>query len=149
MKFKFSLEAVLKHRKTLEEIAKRDYLEEKHKANEQLKKLNFLYAQIDEARKGAAAKSGGKKVFIEDLQYINSFISKNNIKIEIQKIVFREAMQVTEEKEEILLEAAREFKVIEKLKERRFEGHKKRARKTEIRNLDEMVTLRHGRDPLK
>ncbi|MSW63832.1 MAG: hypothetical protein F2825_02965, partial [Actinobacteria bacterium] len=55
MKFEFSFEKLLDHKKTLEDIARRNWAEKRRELDAGLKKLEDMFGQIDESRQRALA----------------------------------------------------------------------------------------------
>ena len=145
MKFKFSLEVLLKHRERLEELARKEYVLAKANADEFLAKINSMWNEIDGTRERMANEqhSGGSKS--ELLSSMDEFIKGHKIRIEREKVQLRELMLVADEKRELLIEAAKEHKILVRLKEKMQEKHKLMMRKKEVKEIDDIVTMRHKR----
>ena len=79
-------------------------------------------------------------------EFVENFVEGQKVRIEHQKHVIREKMTVFEEKQEGYREAAISLKTIEKLEDKERSDFKMRAKKLEQKKMDEMATLRHGRD---
>ncbi len=146
MKFKFRLETLRKHRKNLEEIARRNFAEAKNLSDGILKQIDEFYDSGDKAREYAG------RVLEETtdanpalLQLSDEFMERNKVRIERKKGEFREALVLTEEKQQLLVDAARETKVLDKLKEKKKEAFIKKLKKIDRKNTDEVVVQRHGR----
>lgn len=145
MKFNFKLEPVLKHRQMKEDIAKKEYAEAEQKVQQSLTIINGYYDQIEELRNLNAnkQKNGGNVSAYMDLNI--EMIEGTKKKIEKEKQKVRELMQIAEEKKEIMIEARQEKRVIESLKNKRFEEYKKYRKKLEQKQIDEMVSQRYAR----
>jgi flagellar FliJ protein len=145
MSFKFTLEPLMKHRKRLEEDAQREFFKARSAVDEALRKINSLYESIDHARRQIQLlqKSGGQS--IAAITQHEEFIVGAQIRIERERKVARELMMVAEEKHQLLLEAAKEFKSIEKLKERRHRQYLEDKKKQELKIIDQTVTMRFKR----
>ncbi|OQW50228.1 MAG: hypothetical protein A4S09_00085 [Proteobacteria bacterium SG_bin7] len=145
MKFKFRLETLRKHRKNLEELARRDFANAKDRSDQILKQIDNFYDDDDKAREYAGAVVRDETTDPGFLQLSSEFIERNKIRIEQKKMEFREALVVTEDKQQVLVEAARETKVLDKLKEKKKEIFLKKLRKKNRKDTDEVVVQRHGR----
>lgn len=145
MKFKFRLETLRKHRKNLEEIARRNFAEAKSHSDGILSQIENFYKSGDKAREYAGSVLDKEAADPALLQLSDEFMERNKIRIERKKMEFREALVVTEEKQQDLVEAARETKVLDKLKEKKKEDFKKKLKKIDRQNIDELVIQRHGR----
>lgn len=148
MKFKFRLESILKHRKNLEEIARRDFTEAKIHSDGILNQINTLYDSNEEARE-VSHKSSKDSRFVQMQQITQEYLEGNKIRIERKKVEFREAQAVTENKQEELVAAAKEAKILEKMKEKNKQDFKELQRKQERKETDELIVQRYGRENLK
>lgn len=145
MKFKFRLESIMKHRKNLEEIARRDFYDAKETSDGLLNEMNDMFNSNDIVRE-ASHQAATKPEFVHLQQMAHEYIEGNKIRIERKKIEFREALFVTENKQDSLIAAAKEAKILEKLKEQKFNEFKDKNRKIERKETDEIVVQRHGRE---
>lgn len=145
MPFKFTLEPLMKHRKRLEEDAQREFFKARSAVDEALRRINSLYESVDHARRQIQIlqRSGGQA--IAAITQHEEFIAGVQIRIERERKVARELMMVAEEKHQVLLEAAKEFKSIEKLKERRHRQYREEKKKKELKIIDQTVTMRFKR----
>lgn len=144
MKFKFGLETLMKHRKSLEDMARRDFYDAKEKSDDLLSDINRLYNSNDEVR-GFSHQLSDKPEYVVFQQLSHEYLEGNKIRIERKKNEFRDALAVTESKHESLVEAAKEAKVLEKLKEKKFNEFKEAVRKKERKDTDEIVVQRTSR----
>lgn len=146
MKFSFPYDKLLDHRKMLEEIARKDYISARTQADDAEAKLRAMYDDVSSARDraGRLEVMGGPQGPL--LSLISDFIDGQKIRIERQRQTIRELLAVVEEKHEALIEAAREHKTLQKLKERRLKEFKRQLKKKELKEVDEMVTTRFKRE---
>lgn len=142
MKFEFPFEKLLDHKRQLEDMARREWLEARAKVDESMRQLDRMYADIDEARKRAARLQAEGGAHAGALVQINDFISGQLIRIERHRLVLRDLMGEAERLNEILIEAAKEKKTLDKLKDRRREEYKQRRKKLELKAADELVVTR-------
>lgn len=145
MKFKFTYEKILAHRKTARDIAARDYSEIRHLFDKANNELNEMYKSIEEAWfiAGKLKAAGGYN--IDQLNSIDSFIKGQTVKTDIKKIELRNLKMTLEQKQEVLNKAAQEHKIFEKLKEKMKEKFKKQLQRHELKMTDELVVMRAGR----
>ena len=146
MKFEFSFEKLLEHKKTLEDIARRNWAEKQGELDKGLKKLEDMFGQIDESRQRALTLGTNGGATGPALVQIDEFINGQKIRIERHRASLRELMAEVERLHELLVEAAKERKTLEKLKERRLEEFKKLQKKREAKEIDELVTTRFGKN---
>lgn len=146
MSFKFSLEVLLDHKRKLQDEARRVFAEAQSKVDHAVAELNGFYKQVDDTRaeNQALEKSGG--TLASRLVMNDAFVEGQKIRIEHQRLKIRELKSTAEILQEQLIEAAKETKALEKLKEKQKEEFKKKQRIREMKENDEIVTLRHKRD---
>ncbi|MCB0390663.1 MAG: flagellar export protein FliJ [Bdellovibrionales bacterium] len=145
MKFKFNLEALLKHRSYLEEIARKEYFVAKQAADDSLFKINSMWKEIDNVRNKMMVEQSGGGHKSELLATMDEFINGHKVRLDREKQNLRELMLIADEKREILVEAAKEHKILIKLKEKMKERHKQVLKKKEVKAIDDIVTTRHKR----
>ena len=142
MKFEFSFQKLLDHKASLEDIARRDWLQARSSVEAANRELEAMYGQIDAARVRASSLeiTGGTQA--ASLSQIDHFISGQKILIERHRAHIRELVADEERKQVLVVEAARERKTLEKLKERRLEEYRLRRKKLELKQVDELVVTR-------
>ncbi|MEK7356032.1 MAG: flagellar export protein FliJ [Bdellovibrionota bacterium] len=145
MRFLFSLESLLDHRRRLEEVAQKEWAEAQGKVDAAVAQLGRYYDQVDEARTRSAAieTQGGAQTGA--LISIDEFIGGQKYRIEAQRAVIRELKTEAERLQEILIEAAKETKTLEKLKERQLADFNVKRRKAEAKANDELIVTRFKR----
>ena len=116
MKYEFSLEVVLTHRRRTENEARRVFMEAQAKVDVAVAQLNEYYAQVDRTRESNLdlQKQGGAQSAA--LAQNESFITNQKYRIEAQRTKIRELKMAAEALQDALLEAAKETKTLEKLK---------------------------------
>jgi flagellar FliJ protein len=145
MRFKFSLEAVLKYRRRVEEIAQREFAEAQAAVDDCLRKIEAMYKRSDEVREDiSGAQKGGKVDGVEHIREMELFLAGQKIRIATLRQHARELLQIAEEKQEALIQAAQDKKSLEKMKEKRFAEWETWLRKLEAKELDDMTTVRQG-----
>lgn len=142
MKFTFAFEKLLEHKRQLEQVARRNWLEAQAKVDESMRKLDEMYTQIDDGRKRISDLQIKGGAHLGSLVQISEFILGQKIRIERHRLDLRELLIEAERLQEIVVEAAREKKTLDKLKERRFEEYKRLRKKIELKQMDELVVTR-------
>ena len=136
--FKFKLEKVLQHRKTLETEARR-LLEEMY-AHYQLEKNKL--ERLEESLAGINLVNYetliGKGFNSAHFETSEEYRKGLEIKIQRQKDQLTEVENIMEKQRLVLLERSKECKVVEKLKEKKLKEHKYLKNKKEQKFLDEI-----------
>ena len=145
MAFKFKFEALQRHRKTLRDLAQRDYAEAEAASSAQMRFIESLFQQIDDANDKSLDIRNAEPVDLEQLKAIEEFIALQKVKIEIEREKARELLSVTEEKQEELIEKAKEHKVVELLREKEHKKYLEKLRIAEAKEVDDMNLMRHSR----
>lgn len=145
MAFRFGLETVLKHRKRLEDAAQREYAEAQQAVNDVLAAIEQMYVRMDEVREEiAAAQKVGTREKVAEVVACEQFLNGLKIHIEARRLEARQLMVVAEEKQELLIAAARDKKILMKLKERRQNEYRERLRRIEAKELDDITMVRQA-----
>ena len=146
MGFRFGLETVLKHRKRLEEGAQREFAEAQAAVDECLRKIEAMYNRLDEVRiEIFQAQTDGRVEKIAMVREMEHFLGGHKIRIETLRLEARRLLVIAEDKQEALVEAAREKKILVKLREKRLLEYHVRLRDLEAKELDDMTMVRQAR----
>ncbi len=148
-KFKFPLQKVMQHRKTVEDLAQRDFEEAMSEYNRQLNKLE----QMEQAKKDARLHAFGDQYKAgkasPGLIQVGDFLKGQDIRIEKQKERIKECESLVEKLREILRQRAIEYKIIEELKDRQRKEFKIEQNKKEQKRVDESNVMRFRREEVK
>ena len=143
MKFRFSYESLLGHRKLEEEVARRDFNEAFRLLEEQKEEYRKMYATLHGAEAESFSLQGSQeRIQISKLIELGDFMVGQKIKIAKQREIVINHTQIVEGKQEILIKAAKETMILEKLKEKQFGIYKKAVAKKEAKMTDEIVVTR-------
>lgn len=145
MKFKFNLEKVLKHRNILSDLAQRDFLEALSILNNEIKKLESMKQMKTDSLKQRSETVQGSQTWAASVEQINQFLTGQDLRIKIQNQRLHEMEKGVEDLREILRKAMIEVKIIEKLKEKKFEEFKANENRKEQNEMDELSVLRFSR----
>lgn len=143
MKFKFSLQKVLEHRKIQENLAQKVFQEAVAVHLQEFEKLQKMQNQITEAHAlaGSRVQQGGNTGAA--LVQIHEFLKGQKVLIQNQEFRVQEAVKLVESKREILRQAALDYKIMERMREKKFEEYKSERLATEQKENDEQSILRY------
>ncbi|MBO9666254.1 MAG: flagellar export protein FliJ [Bdellovibrio sp.] len=142
MKFKFPLQKVLEHRKLKENLAQKDFQDVVGVLNEQQAILEKMNQDVVEAQARAASlvQMGGAQG--PALSQIHEFLKGQKIRIAYQVQRVQEVEKLVEAKREILRQAALDYKIMEKMRENKFEEYKAGRIAQDQKEMDEQAILR-------
>lgn len=149
MKFKFSLQKVLEHRKLKEDLAQKEFQDFLGHLHEEIGKLQQLEKDIYDAQThmGKLSQEGGHQG--PALVQVHEFIKGQKVRIERQKARVQEAEKLVEAKREILRQAVLDYKIMDKMRENKFEEYKQERLSQEQKEMDEQSILRFKSKELK
>ena len=142
MKFKFPLQNVMNYRKTLENMAQREFQEALAILTEQNQILAGLENEIVQAREARfkTEVAGGKAA--PALSQVEDFIKGQAKRIVQQQAKIQEFEKRVEELREILRQKAIDYKIIEGLQDRQREQFQLEQRKLEQKRFDDLNIMR-------
>ncbi len=146
MKFNFRMQKVLEHRKIQEDLAKTDFQLALAKLNSEIEHLQSLVDLKKKARVKSFELETNHSVpnALQNsiLSDSNQFQKLQDLRIANQKLVVEENEKEVEAKREILKTKAIEYKIIEKVKEKKKQQFVDEANKSEQKENDEISILR-------
>lgn len=144
MKFKFHLEKVLKHKKLVEDQAKREFGEISRRVFEQENYLKNLEEDLCIAfeNKYRIQQMGGN--IASYLEFFHYYYGAQKQLIENQKKIIEGLQKILEEKRQHLIQAAREHKTFIALKEKKKQEFIKEQKKRDQKRIDEMNIMRQN-----
>ena len=146
MKFKFSLEKVLRHRHIQVDLAQRDFAEAQNKLNDEIAVLENMHQLKSNSLAQRAELVQSSQTWTLAVDQINQFLLGQDLRIKKQNQRLPEFEKVVEEMREILRKASIDAKIIEKLKEKKFEDFKLEQNRKEQSEMDELTVLRFSRN---
>ena len=146
MKFKFSLEKVLRHRQIQLDLAQRDFLEAQNFLNDEIALLENMKQLKQDSLQQRAELVNSSQTWSSTVEQINQFVTGQDLRIKNQNLRLLEFEKQVEALREILRKASIEVKIIEKLKEKKLEDHKKEQQRKEQNEMDELSVLRFSRN---
>lgn len=143
MNFKFGFEKLLEFQRQQEEVARRDYNESLERLEIEKNKYQNMYKAHDLALDEIFyLKNRDSGAPIGKLVELDEFVDGQRQRIESQREIVINHTQIVEQKQEILHLAAKERKILEKLKEKKLLEHKNLLKKKEQKLNDELVVTR-------
>ncbi len=151
MKFKFSLEKVLKHRLILVDLAKKSFLEAQAVQTAEQQKLVEMFELKTITLANRTQQIQSNQSWTNSVEQINTFLAGHDLRIKYQNLRLLDFEKVVESRREILRLALIEVKIMEKLKEKKKTEFLLEATKKEQAELDELSVLRFSRieNPIK
>ncbi len=146
MKFKFSLEKVLRHRHIKVDLAQRDFIEAQNRLNDEGAVLENMHQLKNDSLTQRAELVRSSQAWTLAVDQINQFLLGQDLRIKNQNQRLPEFEKLVEEKREILRKASIDAKIIEKLKEKKFEDFKLEQNRKEQSEMDELTVLRFSRN---
>lgn len=139
----FSLSAVLKYRKSIEEEAAKDLAELRSRLEEEKLKLK----QLEVRKKEAIDKyRENKELTVEEIDLFQSFFIAIGAELDKQKGRVSVLVVNYEKKREELISAAMDKKVMENLRDKEWAEYKRWMLGLEQKNLDEIAINSYGRN---
>lgn len=142
MKFKFPFQNVLKYRKTLEDLAQREFQEAMAELNHQKQILSDYQEDIALARENAFERQvqGGNAG--PALSQIHDFLKGQDIRIEKQRAKIQDCEKKVEELREILRLKVIDYKIIDELRNKKKEEFRIEQRKLDQKQTDDLNLMR-------
>ncbi|GFN36408.1 flagellar export protein FliJ [Tepidimicrobium xylanilyticum] len=140
MKFNFKLERVLNYKRTVEDLKKNQYGFVKQKLNREENKLDGFM----ERKKAIINEKDSSivKTKVGNLVMYNNYIKDINRRIEEQKKVVAQVQEELEKSKEEMINAVKEKKIFEKLKENKYEEYLYQVKKEEEKLNDTIVNFK-------
>lgn len=141
--FKYRLEPILTLKEKLEESKKRE-LGLAHQHHERIKDEKEMLVKAQEKAYESAKIQFDEKVNVRQLRqlgYYSNYIRKT---IELKNQEMSLAEKKVEQRREELIEAVKERKILENLKEIHFEDYKEEEKRKENNTIDEIVTYKYS-----
>ncbi len=151
MKFKFSLEKVLRHRSIQVDLAKKELLEAQAVYNGEQDRLTQMIELKKSTLENRSQKIKTSQSWTQTVDQMNQFLLGHDLRIKQQNLRLLELEKLVESRREILRLALIEVKIIEKLKEKKKAEFLKESLKKEQAEIDELTVLRFSRNenPIK
>ena len=143
MAFNFKFQSILDLKIRLEDQKKSKYGEANEELKRQKDKLNVLYEERDYQYELMREK-GRTGVTPKDLIIYNNYMDRLKRSIEIQLVVVAQAKKNVEKARLELVEAAKQRKMFETLKEKKLEEYWEDYYKKEQAQLDEIVSYKYN-----
>lgn len=143
-RFEFSLQKVLDYRQRREEQALRAFAE----AQAQLAHEQALLESLQHEREACLHRSQRRhRLKVQMLTVEQTYLSALEERIEEQRERVAQAQRLLEERRAALLEAQRERKALERLREKQYEQWRQEMLRVEQNALDELATMRAASAP--
>lgn len=141
--FRFELQPVLALKEKLEDNKKRELGLANTKQEKLVREKNTLISLHNEAY-DEIRKQYTEGINVSDLKQFNYYTAHLNKQIEKKELEIVKATKEVQEKRNELLEAVKQRKILENLKEIKFEQFKDEEIKAENQIVDEIVSYKYG-----
>jgi flagellar FliJ protein len=142
--FKFKLQSVLEYRRNVEERVQGEFSEFKRYLEEQKAVLSALVKERKAFMEDLRSMQRGS-IRADDIAALVAYVEVIREKETAQMEVIRKAQDDLEKKRLELIDAVKNRKVMESLREKHEEEYRKHLRETEQKHSDEMAVLKFGR----
>lgn len=143
MAFNFKFQSILDLKVRLEDQKKAKYGEANEELKKQKDKLNVLYDER-EHQFDIMRDRGKQGLTPKELIVYNNYMERLKRSIEIQKVVVDKSQKAVEKARLELVEAAKQRKMFETLKEKKLEEYWEDYYKKEQSQLDEIVSYKYN-----
>jgi len=141
MKFKFPFETLMRERNIRRNEAEKEYRAAQSKVYEQQIILNQYKDSLEESVAQLNIVRQGNGRLSSTLKSLDEYIAGQKLRIKNQVKAVLGLEEIAEQKRMVLVEAAKEVKILDKLKEKRYTEFKVRLRKHEAKILDEVAIM--------
>lgn len=143
-KFVFNLEPLYGHRQRVEELKQKEFAEVNLRLQAEEKKLIELIGQYKaSAREIDTLKENGASV--HDVETHHAYLEGLKRRIKANETMTAQIRVALEKKRADLVDAARDRKVLEMMKEKSFNAHQSRVEKLEQKEADDLTSMRARR----
>ncbi len=143
MAFSFKFQSILDLKQRIEDQKKSKYGEANEELKNQKDKLNVLIEERD-YQFDLMREKGKEGVTPKELIVYNNYMDRLKRSIEIQTVVVEKAKVAVEKARQELVEAAKQRKMFETLKEKKLEEYWEDYYKKEQAQLDEVVSYKYN-----
>ncbi len=147
-KFKFKLETVLKVKTRVEDLRKLELREAELRREEARLELCRCQEEV-EANIRIYREKFQQRINPEEANNYHLYLTWLNRQVDLAMLKLQERDQEVAEQRQRLIEASKEKKILEKLKEKAYQAFKAEQLNAEIKFLDELGTDRYIRDQVE
>jgi len=142
--YRFSLEALLNHRRHQEEVCQKQLAQTERQLVDEQDKLR---RQKKEERENILKLQAKQKnnINVADIILSVNYIQQLSNKIKVQKNCVREATKKVNQKRNELIGIVKKRKTLEKLKEKQWLAYQQKMMQNERKLMDEVASTRHAR----
>jgi flagellar protein FliJ len=142
--FKFKLQSILEYRLNMEEKILNEFSDVKRYLEEQKAVLKALISER-ESLINDLRNMQRDTMRADDIATLVHYVENIRSKEKEQKNVIHEAKAQVEDKRKVLMEAVKNRKVMENLRDKHADAYQKNFNEMEQKNSDEMSVLKYGR----
>lgn len=145
-KFEFRLQRVMEVKEEIEKQKERDFSLARKKVIEEENKLTAIKKQYESCWKDIEDKTSRETVDTTEIRQYYQYLQKLEGDIERQFIYLQEANAEMERRRHILIEASKERKILENLKDRKLASYNEEMNRIEQNFFDEIAGNQYHRE---
>jgi len=143
-RFRFKLQAVLDHRKAVEDRLQAELGEIKREEARELAKLIRLKDELDAARKGLLSAQAANAT-VDDLARRDEYLKAKRDEVRLQELTLEAVQAKVEAKRREVVAAMKDRKVLETLRDKQEQEYLQTVARAEQKELDDTASVRHAR----
>jgi len=144
-RFVFRLQAVLNHRQRIEEIKRRGFIQANLRRLQEKKRLDYFYRAKDLGLESLHRLERPGVIDLDQVRFYYDYQFGLGCNIERQSRRLKEAAEAVERAKQELIQASKDKKVLENLKEKHFHEYLLDLDRQEQKFLDDIATGRYAR----
>jgi len=144
-KFRFRLQKVMEYKEEIEKQRKLELSKAKQRVYDEEEKLKRLQRRDSVCRKQIQEKGTAERIDPREMNLYYQYLKVLHVQMKHQNGCILEAKEVMEEKRKILLEATKERKILEKLKEKKHVEYNLDIARRERFVLDDVTSTAFAR----
>ncbi|MEI7973547.1 MAG: flagellar FliJ family protein [Bdellovibrio sp.] len=144
-KFRFPLETLKMQRRILQDLSQKDYQEGLGRLKSEQSRKEKMRTDVLESLRRTFEDQHEKQGSPLRLQLGSEFVHLQDLRMKNQDAVIAQTQAEVETLQEILRRRAIDHKIIERLKEKQKEEHRKEVEKIRQKNIDDINTMRFRR----
>lgn len=144
-KFNFRLQKVMQVKEEVEKQKMLDLADAKRFVAEEEKRLGHLQSQDEAYRETIERRKTAERINPMEMDLYYRYLRKLGDEIDLQNGRVQDARDKMEKRRQVLLNASKERKVLEKLREKKYTAFRAEVTKKEQNFIDDVATVNHVR----
>ena len=137
--FKFSLQTALDIRERLEKVKQKELAEKLAREQQVKDAIQTIHQNVQSADQGLNQSKLGKNFTIHQMKMLSNFKNRMDVKLQQHSKELDEAQKEVAKKQQKLIEASRDRKTLDILKEKEFKKKLEKQTMLDRKNMDEVA----------